>query len=134
MTDLSSDIDRVLAIGRERGSLTVAELNRLLPVERMAPEEIARLIVRLEDAGIPVELDDDELTRPAPGQPSVEVPPAIDLAPPPPEPVAAPPRPVAAGPLAGTGGAASRRPRLPGWPLLFMVLVIAIVIGIAVLR
>lgn len=134
MTDLSSDIDRVLAIGRERGSLTVSELNRLLPVERMAPEEIALLIARLEDAGIPVELDDDELTRPAPGRPSPETPPAVDLAPPPPEPVAAPPRPVAAGPLAGTGGAASRRARLPGWPLLLVVLVLAIVIAIAVLR
>jgi hypothetical protein len=133
VTDLPTDIERVLAIGRKRGSLTVAELNRLLPVERMAPEEIARVIARIEEAGIAVEVDDEELTKPAPGQPSREMPGGVDLGPQPPDRAVPAARSVSA-PLAGGGAAAPPPARMPRWPFMLVALAIAIAVAFSMLH
>jgi Sigma-70 factor, region 1.1 len=58
---------RLIRIGRERGALTIDDLRTALPVELMTPEELADAVMRLEDAGVPVELD-EWLARPARGR------------------------------------------------------------------
>jgi hypothetical protein len=63
--------------GRAAGQLTVADLAKELPVEGMDAEEVALVIAHLEEAGIPVTLDED-LLRPRPGAPAPP-PPAIEL-------------------------------------------------------
>lgn len=55
-------LDRLMALGRRRGHLTTGDLESELPVATMAPDEIALVIVHLEEAGIPVEVDAALLT------------------------------------------------------------------------
>lgn len=50
-------LDRLMALGRRRGHLTTGDLESELPIAAMAPDEIALVIVHLEEAGIPVEVD-----------------------------------------------------------------------------
>jgi hypothetical protein len=54
-------LDSLIALGRSRGHLTTEDLAAALPVEAMAPDEIALVVVHLEDAGIPVEIDESLL-------------------------------------------------------------------------
>jgi len=58
---------RLVQTGRERGIVTIGDLRAALPVELMTPAEIAEAVERLEDAGVPVELE-GWLSRPAPGR------------------------------------------------------------------
>jgi hypothetical protein len=61
----STIMDRLAALGRKQGHLTNQDLQANLPVDAMSAEEIALIVVHLEEAGIPVELD-DSLTAPNP--------------------------------------------------------------------
>ena len=54
----STIMDRLAALGRKQGHLTNPDLPANLPVDAMSAEEIALIVVHLEEAGIPVELDD----------------------------------------------------------------------------
>jgi len=45
--------------GLQRGFLTTSDLREALPIHQMDADEIALLVVRLEEAGINVELEDD---------------------------------------------------------------------------
>ena len=54
----SNILDRLIALGREQGRLTNQDLLAHLPVDAMSAEEIALIVVHLEETGIPVELDD----------------------------------------------------------------------------
>lgn len=79
-------LDRLMALGRRRGHLTTGDLESELPISAMAPDEIALVIVHLEEAGIPVEVDAALLTgehRPtAPGEGGIVLPArAADLPP-----------------------------------------------------
>lgn len=47
--------------GRQRGSLTIEDLRDVLPVDQMSADDIATLLLRLEEAGVSVEIDDDLL-------------------------------------------------------------------------
>jgi hypothetical protein len=76
MLDLDAEIGRALALGRRRGSLTTEEIAALLPLDRMTPEEIAEVVLRLEDGGVEVHLDPAFL-RPRDDRP--EPPPASAL-------------------------------------------------------
>lgn len=49
--------NELLALGRRQGALTTNDLRRALPVESMTPEDIAALVLRLEEADVPVEAD-----------------------------------------------------------------------------
>ncbi|KAA2242226.1 RNA polymerase sigma factor region1.1 domain-containing protein [Salinarimonas soli] len=95
-------LERLMALGRRRGHLTTGDLEAELPVNAMDPDEIALVIVHLEEAGIPVEVDAALLTggaRPAalrPDEPSIILP-AREIAVPP------------AGPASDTAAAAPVR-------------------------
>ena len=65
----SSTMARLVALGRAKGHLTIEDLKAALPVDTMDPEDIALVVVHLEDAGIPVELDERLLGRPSPAGP-----------------------------------------------------------------
>lgn len=56
-------VDRLIALGRSKGSLTFEDLRRNLPIANMSGVEIAEAVARLEEAGIAIDVD-DELTAP----------------------------------------------------------------------
>ena len=62
----SGTLARLVALGRAKGHLTSQDLEKALPVETMGADDIALVVVHLEDAGVPVELD-PRLTEPSPG-------------------------------------------------------------------
>lgn len=53
----SGTLARLVALGRRKGHLTNQDLEAVLPVSAMSAEDIALVVVHLEDAGVPVELD-----------------------------------------------------------------------------
>ncbi len=96
---------RLQVEGLRKGHLTPDDLKAALPIERMSPEEIARVIVRLQDAGVDVEPEDALLASagpprpgPSPGAVRIELDEPVVRAPPPgPRPLSpAPPPPVPA--------------------------------------
>lgn len=50
-------LDRLIALGRERGELTASELQAALPVEALDVDALVLLMLELEDAGVSVEPD-----------------------------------------------------------------------------
>ncbi|HLM39737.1 MAG TPA: RNA polymerase sigma factor region1.1 domain-containing protein [Microvirga sp.] len=58
-------LDRLITLGRRQGQLTTEDLRASLPIESMSPEEIALIVVHLEESGVPVELE-ESLLSPAP--------------------------------------------------------------------
>jgi hypothetical protein len=65
----STTLDRLISLGRERGHLTTEDLRASLPIESMSAEDIALIVVHLEETGVPVELEDSLLSpdsRPMP--------------------------------------------------------------------
>jgi len=53
---------RLLELGRERGFVTLDQVNAVLPIENMSQTELAETLDRLERSGVSVEMD-EELTR-----------------------------------------------------------------------
>jgi Sigma-70 factor, region 1.1 len=53
-----TSLERLTALGRQKGRLTNQDLEEGLPVDRMSAEDIALVVAHLEEAGIPVDLDD----------------------------------------------------------------------------
>jgi Sigma-70 factor, region 1.1 len=60
----SSTLDRLIALGRKQGHLTNRDLESNLPIASMGAEEIALIVVHLEESGVPVELEDSLVHRP----------------------------------------------------------------------
>jgi len=58
----STTLDRLISLGRERGHLTTEDLRASLPIESMNAEEIALIVVHLEETGVPVELEESLLS------------------------------------------------------------------------
>ena len=54
----SNTLDRLIALGRKQGHLTNRDLEDNLPIASMSAEDIALIVVQLEETGVPVELDD----------------------------------------------------------------------------
>lgn len=50
-------LDRLIALGRERGELTASELQAALPVEALDVEALVLVMLELEAAGVSVEPD-----------------------------------------------------------------------------
>ena len=50
-------LDRLIALGRERGALTASELQAALPVEGLHVDALVLLMLELEEAGVSVEPD-----------------------------------------------------------------------------
>ncbi|WP_018263188.1 RNA polymerase sigma factor region1.1 domain-containing protein [Methylobacterium sp. WSM2598] len=104
-------LDRLIARGRERGELTSADLRAALPISGMSPDAIALVLIELEEAGVPVELEEDLL---APGRGfSAAPPPAAELPAGREAPRAAPPGPAA---RAGAASAAAAPRPAPARP------------------
>jgi hypothetical protein len=59
-------LDRLIDLGRRQGQLTTEDLRASLPIESMSAEEIALIVIHLEESGVAVELE-DSLLRPNPG-------------------------------------------------------------------
>jgi hypothetical protein len=51
-------LERLIALGRARGILTNRDIEEALPTDHMSAEDIALVVVHLEDAGIPVDLEE----------------------------------------------------------------------------
>lgn len=51
-------LDRLIDIGRRKGHLTTEDLRESLPVESMSADDIALVVVHLEELGVAVELED----------------------------------------------------------------------------
>lgn len=49
--------DQLVAAGKARGYLSVEEVSRLVPLSELTTEQLAELILRIEQEGIRVELD-----------------------------------------------------------------------------
>jgi hypothetical protein len=70
MDAISKDaLNNLLSVGRRQGHLTTTDLTAALPISAMSPDEIATIVVQLEESGIPVELDEGLLR--GRGKPSV---------------------------------------------------------------
>ena len=54
-------LDRLIATGRSQGGLTSEDLRKALPIDAMSPEDLALVVVHLEEEGVPVELDESLL-------------------------------------------------------------------------
>jgi hypothetical protein len=80
----SNTLDRLISLGRKQGHLTNRDLEDNLPITSMSAEEIALIVVHLEESGVPVELE-DRLSAPnakpsPPAQKSAEIIPFPDRA------------------------------------------------------
>jgi hypothetical protein len=67
-------LDCLVAMGRRDGGLTTGDLRRALPVDAMSAEDLALVVVHIEEEGVSVELDESLLgltradgRRPGPG-------------------------------------------------------------------
>jgi hypothetical protein len=59
-------IRRLKEIGGRHGHVTLEQVKDALPIDEMTSEEIGRIVMQLEEAGVEVRLDDEELLRPRP--------------------------------------------------------------------
>ncbi|ACL61513.1 RNA polymerase sigma factor region1.1 domain-containing protein [Methylobacterium nodulans] len=102
-------LDRLIARGRAQGQLTTADLRRELPIDGMSPDTIALVLIELEEAGIPVELEESLL---APGRAAPSALPPAEL----PQRNRAAAEPPAAAPPAAAAAARPAPPAAPGSP------------------
>lgn len=52
-------IDKLLRLGQQQGHVTIDQITRILPIASMSEGEISRAVQRLEEAGVPVEIDEE---------------------------------------------------------------------------
>ena len=130
-------LDRLVARGRRTGHITTEDLRQALPVDAMGPDEIALVVVHLEEQGVPVELD-ESLLAPHAGPRSAQTTggPEIVLPPDPPEARPKPPPPdtfaqVQSAP-AGTAPAPVRGLRPAHWAVALAGLLVVILLSIAI--
>ncbi|MFH6786520.1 MULTISPECIES: RNA polymerase sigma factor region1.1 domain-containing protein [Methylobacterium] len=134
-------LDRLIALGQSRGGLGPDDLRQALPIDRMSAEDIALVLIELEEAGIPVDPDEILLQpgRPLPPAGTVRLPepPASDAPAPVPESppaatvTAAPaPAPPASAPAPARGGAH----RAVLWAGLAAVLLALVVLAVWTMR
>ena len=48
---------RLMELGKQQGGLTPNDLHQVLDVERLSTDELSDMLVRLEQAGVSVEID-----------------------------------------------------------------------------
>ena len=69
---------RLLELGKQQGGLTPDDLHQVLDVERLSTDELSDMLVRLEQAGVSVEID-PSLLAPASGRADLAHRPDTDL-------------------------------------------------------
>ena len=52
-----STYERLLQLGKQQGGLTTEDLQRVLDLERLSMDEVSEMLLRLEDAGVSVEIE-----------------------------------------------------------------------------
>jgi hypothetical protein len=57
----NNDFDRLVALGRSKGSLDFDDIKESMPVETMTTEDLASLVILLEEHGIAIDLDPELL-------------------------------------------------------------------------
>lgn len=50
-------VDTLVRLGRCKGGVTIEDISRIIPIERMTLQEVGDLVLRVEEAGIPVAID-----------------------------------------------------------------------------
>jgi len=71
-TSLSpADLQRLRAAAQARGRLTLEDLTRILPIELLSTEQIARVVGQLEDANIDIEIDPALMRSPRKAAPTL---------------------------------------------------------------
>ncbi|MGU3466786.1 RNA polymerase sigma factor region1.1 domain-containing protein [Methylobacterium sp. C33D] len=98
-------LDRLVALGRDRGLLTADDLRAALPVEGMEVDALVLVMLELEAAGVSVE--------PEAFGPPTDRPVPVSVALPPPRPGTPPVRVAEAGPGAAFAAPASAAPAAP---------------------
>lgn len=70
-------LDRLIALGRATGRISSEELGAHLPTAALTAEDIALVVLELEEAGVEVEFEGplESAGRPAPVRPVAELPP-----------------------------------------------------------
>ncbi|MBX9758393.1 MAG: hypothetical protein K2Y29_06415 [Beijerinckiaceae bacterium] len=71
--------DAIREQGVRRGFVTTNDLRSALPIDQMSADEIALVVVRLEEEGVAVELDDDLMGASRRREVTSQQAPAIDL-------------------------------------------------------
>jgi hypothetical protein len=56
-------LEYLMRLGRQRGALDIDDIRQVLQVDTMSMEDLADAVARLEDAGVPVEIDPALLAR-----------------------------------------------------------------------
>jgi hypothetical protein len=68
-------LQRLIALGQRKGRLSPEDLLTGLPVDRMSAEDIALVVLEIEEAGVPVEVEETLAMLARPGErPSMPVP------------------------------------------------------------
>ena len=50
-------LDELVKLARQRGRISMEDVRKVLPVDSMSVEDIARIVVRLEESGFELEID-----------------------------------------------------------------------------
>lgn len=129
-------LDRLVSLGRKQGQLTTADLRSSLPIESMSAEEIALIVVHLEESGVPVELEEtlissDQKPRPAQRQ-SAEIIPFPGRAAGPKAKLQTAPFQAAAPSLLRTPEAEPRPRRFAHWAVAMSGLLVLLVLGLLI--
>jgi len=56
-------LESLIALGRQKGGLTNRDLEAVLPTGAMSVEDIALVVLQLEEAGVPIDLDESLLSQ-----------------------------------------------------------------------
>ncbi len=56
-------LESLIALGRRKGGLTNRDLETALPTAAMSVEDIALVVLQLEEAGVPIDLEESLLSR-----------------------------------------------------------------------
>jgi hypothetical protein len=56
-----NDFDRLIELGSRKGRLDIDDIKEMMPVETMTTEDLAGLVILLEEHGIAIELDPELL-------------------------------------------------------------------------
>ena len=61
MPSSTHDYERLVQLGKQQGGLRIDDLQRVLDVERLSVDELSDMLIRLEAAGVSVEIDPEML-------------------------------------------------------------------------
>jgi hypothetical protein len=130
-----TDVRALMDVGRRAGRVSTDDFRRLLPIDSMSPEDIANVVLRLEERGIAVDLDPNLFVPGSkPSRPSGDMPDSVaTLRPEPPSRRAPGPQGAVDAPVASPGPPLSARLKIAPqsrtlWVIVSTVIAVAIII------